>query len=327
MKHGFQALSVGLFFVCGITLIYVVYTVIGSGQISEEKGYRLEATFNDLKTLTPGTDVRLAGVRIGSVEKTGLVGGEARATLRIDPEIRVPEDSIASIAMASLLGQNYIALDYGASSTYLNDGEVIQTSPSADFNDVIKQVGELGQKLNTIADSFSGLGGESMNSLFSNLNELVIQNRAKVKNIVDNVDKLAIRMNSTEGTLGKLINDSTAYEDAVATLKEIKRAAVDAQTAMSDVRDLFASIDAGEGTLGKLLKDDGIANEIETTVANLRDFSEKLNSGEGTLGKLATDDELYRELRAMLQKADEALSSVGDSGPVTAVSTAASALF
>jgi phospholipid/cholesterol/gamma-HCH transport system substrate-binding protein len=52
-----------------------------------------------------------------------------------------------------------------------------------------------------------------------------------------------------------------------------------------------------------------------------------LNSGEGTLGKLVTDDSLYIELQAMLNKADQALDSMGDSGPITAVGAVSGALF
>lgn len=327
MKQGFQAAGVGLFFLLGLALIYMVFTVIGDGQLKEEEGYSLVATFDDLKTLTPGTDVRLAGVRIGSVASTGLEGGQASATLLINPEIEIPDDSIAAIAMSSLLGQNYIALKYGESEQYLAAGDPIQTAPSTDFNDVIRQVGDLGRKLNAIADSFSGLGGEDMNSLFSNLNSLVVNNREQVDRIVDNLELLTDRMNSTEGTLGKLINDSEAYDEVVLTVQEIKKAALDAQDTLAEARDAMSGLENPNGSLGRLLNDDTLINELEASVANLREFSEQLNSGQGTLGKLVTDDELYRELRAMLQKADQALDSVGDSGPITAVSTAATALF
>jgi phospholipid/cholesterol/gamma-HCH transport system substrate-binding protein len=59
----------------------------------------------------------------------------------------------------------------------------------------------------------------------------------------------------------------------------------------------------------------------------MRAFSDKLNSGEGTLGKLVADDSLYLELRGMLNKADQALDSLGDSGPITAAGAVSGALF
>lgn len=327
MKQGFQAVGVGLFFILGLGLIYMVFTVIGDGSLKEEDGYNLTASFNDLKTLAPGADVRLAGVKIGVVKTTGLQGGQANAELLIFPHVQIPSDSVAAIAMSSLLGQNYISVNYGQSAQFLTSGSRIGTEPSADLNQIFREISDLGGKLNAIADSFSGLGGEDMNSLFANLNALVVDNRQQVKTIVNNLELLTTRMNSSEGTLGKLINDSEAYDEIVLTVAEIKKAATDAQSTFEDARQAMSRLQQGEGTLGRLLNDDTLANELETTVANLRAFSEKLNSGEGTLGKLVTDDELYRELRAMMQKADQALDSVGDSGPLTAVSTAAGALF
>ncbi|MFP4542260.1 MAG: MlaD family protein [Opitutales bacterium] len=327
MKQGFQATSVGLFFVCGLALIYVVFAVIGDGRLRSESGYQLEAVFSDLKTLTSGTDVRMAGVRIGSVEATGLRDGEALAQLRISEETRIPADSVATIAMASLLGQNYVSISFGGAETYLAEGDRIETHETADLNAIIAQVGQLGEKLNSLADSFGSFGGEEMQSLFANLDGLVTENRSKVDSILTNLEDLTASLNDQEGTLGKLINDPSAYNDVVAAVEEIKQAALDAQTTLADAGEVFRKIENGEGALGQLLNDDAIAEEIDATVANFRQFSDRLNSGEGTLGKLINDDELYRELRAMMQKADQALDSVGDSGPITAVSAAAGPLF
>ncbi|MFW6353855.1 MAG: MlaD family protein [Verrucomicrobiota bacterium] len=230
MKQGFQATSVGLFFVCGLALIYVVFAVIGDGRLRSESGYQLEAVFSDLKTLTSGTDVRMAGVRIGSVEATGLRDGEALAQLRISGETRIPADSVATIAMASLLGQNYVSISFGGAETYLAEGDRIETHETADLNAIIAQVGQLGEKLNSLADSFGSFGGEEMQSLFANLDGLVTENRSKVDSILTNLEDLTASLNDQEGTLGKLINDPSAYNDVVAAVEEFKQAALDAQT-------------------------------------------------------------------------------------------------
>lgn len=317
----------GLFFLLGLALLYVVYTVIGSAQLRETEGYHVVARFENLKTLTPGSDVRLAGVRVGTVERTRLDQGEAEALLRIQPDVQIPADSVATIAMASLLGQNYIALRYGSDGATLANGDAIATAPSADLNEVITQVGELGNKLNELADSFSGFGGGEMNELMSNLNALVTDNRKRVDRSIANLEAITARLNSTEGTIGKLINDEEAYNQLVAAVTEVGQAATEARTMFTDARHVFSRIEQGEGSLGMLLSDETLAEELQESVANLRAFSDKLNSGEGTLGKLVTDDELYRELRAMLQKADQALDTMSDSGPISAVGTAAGALF
>lgn len=327
MHQTLNSIRVALFFLLGLGLIFVVYAVVGQNQWGRGDGYRVVAVFDDIKTLTPGSEVRIAGVRVGEVEKTELVRGQGQAVLLIEHDFAIPQDSVARIAVASLLGQNYIAVEHGQASTDLQDGDPISTAPTADFNDIINEISALGQKFNQVADSFSGLGGEDMSNLFTNLNGMVEENREQIAQIVDQLDAVTQKLNSTEGTLGRLINDDAAYEELTSMIEEIRLAASDARSTLAQTQGMLAHVQAGEGTIGKLLYDDAIALELETTVQNLNEFSVKLNSADGTLGKLINDDELYYELRAMLQKADQALDTVGDAGPITAVGTVGGALF
>src|SRR5690606_25065559 len=107
-----------------------------------------------------------AGVRIGTVRRIGLVDGTGEVALTIHPDIVIPADSVASIGVASLLGQNYVAVDYGASPQRLKDGDQIEVIETADFNDIMRQIGDLGSRFGAVADSFSGFGGDDMDSHF-----------------------------------------------------------------------------------------------------------------------------------------------------------------
>ena len=327
MNHTYQTVRVGLFFLIGLALIYVVYTVIGNQRIREGSGYKVVATYDDIKTVTRGADVRMAGVRIGEVEGTFLREGRGEIILHIMPEYEIPADSIARIAIASLLGQNYIAVEYGSDSAVLRGGDKILTEPSMDFNQLFSQLGELGEKLSGIADQFSGFADGEMGNFFGNMNGLVTENRESLGNIVKNVENLTATLNSTEGTLGKLINDDGAYNEIMATVAEIQGAAKDARGSLSNVQGIFDRLEKGEGTLGMLLNDDSIAQNLNETMANFNKLSQQLAEGEGTLGKLIGDDELYRELQAILQKAQRALDGMGDAGPITAVGAISGALF
>ena len=327
MNQTFQSIRVGIFFVLGVILIYAVYSVIGSGAIQSDEGYVVTAEFDNIRTLTPGSDVRMAGVFIGQVASTELAGGRGLVRLRIDPEVQIPSDSVASIAMSSLLGQNYVSVDYGADAARLAGGDQILTEEAADFNEILGEVQKLGERLNSMTESFSGLEGEGMGELFGNLNELVTENRTRFDTVMVNLEELTTKLNSSEGTLGKLINEDGMYTELMAVVEDFRVASGDMRDALAGAKKLFDKVEAGEGTLGRLLVDDTIATELEATIANMKSFSEKLNSGEGTLGKLVSDDSLYVELRGMLNKADQALDSLGDSGPITAAGAVSGALF
>jgi phospholipid/cholesterol/gamma-HCH transport system substrate-binding protein len=327
MNTTFQSIRVGIFFLLGMGLIYTVYMVIGDKGIQRADGYRLTAEFNTLRTLTPGSEVRMAGVRIGQVTLTELAGGRGRITIAIDPEVQIPADSSASIAMASLLGQSYISLAYGQSATYLQPGDAIATVEGADFNDVLSQIGDLGDQISSIAEGFSGLGGEELNDLISNLNALVVDNRERFDTIMGNLESISVKLNNGEGTLGKLINEDDLYADLMTVVGDFKGASAEFESTLGDLGSLVDTVKAGEGTLGRLLVGEELADSLQQTISNLQTFSDDLASGKGTLGKLVTDDSLYLELQSMLSKADQALDSVGDSGPITAVGALSGALF
>lgn len=327
MNQAFQSIRVGIFFVLGLILIYVVYSVIGSGRLDTEAGYPIVAEFDDIRTLATGSDVRMAGVRIGKVSATELADGRGRITLTIDPAYSIPDDSVATIAMASLLGQNYVSVAYGQSAQTLGDGDEILTEGSADFNEILSEVKQLGERFGGLADSLPNFEGGDMGELFTNLNELVTDNRDRFDSIMTNLEELTGKLNRAEGTLGRLINEDEMYTELMTVVEDFQTASTDMREALAGARDLMDKVRDGEGTLGRLLSDDTLAADLEETMGNLKSFSEKLNSGEGTLGKLVNDDSLYFELQGMLDKADQALDSVGDSGPITAVGAISGALF
>ncbi|WP_422365947.1 outer membrane lipid asymmetry maintenance protein MlaD [Pelagibius sp.] len=91
-------------------------------------GYQLLVEFDDASGLVTGTDVRMAGVKVGSVLSQRLNPETyfAEVSLSIDETIKLPTDSSARIIPEGLLGGNYVALEPGGAEDYLSDGEQIQ---------------------------------------------------------------------------------------------------------------------------------------------------------------------------------------------------------
>ena len=80
-----------------------------------------------------GTDVRLAGIKIGTVvaQKLNPENYQAEITMAIDPAIKLTEDSSAKVTSEGLLGASFIALDPGGSETFIADGGVISNTQGA----------------------------------------------------------------------------------------------------------------------------------------------------------------------------------------------------
>ena len=330
MNNSQQAIRVGLFFVLGLALAWITFESLNGGRLFKQRGYTIVAGFDNLKGLKVGDDVLMAGVKIGSVGNTRLGDRRVEAVLRILPNIKIPNDAVASVEVASLLGANYLGVSFGTpTAAPLNDGDEIKTKNTIDMNEVISKLGNLGTKLEQVMGDISKtMGGDGKNgNLFQKIDKLVSDNGPKLTETVSNLQDITAKIKSGDGTLGRLINDPKLHDDLVASINEIKLAATDARSFMNDTKGIVADVKTGKGALGLLLYDENTANSIKVTANNLRQISDKLNGGEGTLGKLISDDKIYRDVQGLMKKADRAIDGLGDSGPITAVGVVANSLF
>jgi phospholipid/cholesterol/gamma-HCH transport system substrate-binding protein len=98
------------------------------------------ARFGKAEGVAPGGDVRVAGVKVGTISEMVLDSDtyEAKLTLAIDPGVQIPDDTQAKITSASLLGDSYVALEVGGSEFMLESGdEILYTQSSVSVGDLI----------------------------------------------------------------------------------------------------------------------------------------------------------------------------------------------
>jgi phospholipid/cholesterol/gamma-HCH transport system substrate-binding protein len=131
--------------VAGLFLAFAYTTT----DIRPVTGYTVTARFNAVDGLTVGSDVRVGGVKIGSVAAQSVDMTEFRAVvlMTIRPNVMLPEDSIASVSSEGLLGGKYIRIDPGASETMLADNGVI-----ANTKDIISLEEMLGKVIFLVTD-------------------------------------------------------------------------------------------------------------------------------------------------------------------------------
>lgn len=115
-----------------VAVSFVVFVFRSSG-LSSTGGYELRAQFEDASGLAIGTDVRMAGVKIGTVSSQGLdpESFQANVTLQINEGIMLPVDSSARIIPEGLLGGNFVALEPGAEDDLLQPGGRLEFTQGA----------------------------------------------------------------------------------------------------------------------------------------------------------------------------------------------------
>lgn len=121
----------------GAVLAAAIGFVVYAGQITgfsrDGDTYPLTASFRSLEGVTVGTDVRLAGVKIGTVTDISLNPETYRAdaVLSVRDGVQIPDDSAVIVASEGLLGGTYVEVSPGGSLFYLDPGEEILDTQSA----------------------------------------------------------------------------------------------------------------------------------------------------------------------------------------------------
>jgi phospholipid/cholesterol/gamma-HCH transport system substrate-binding protein len=132
---------------------FLAYALATSGAASVP-GYSLSAEFDRIDGLTVGSDVRMAGVKVGSVTATSIDPKTYLADVgfTVQKDIQLPTDSSASIASQSLLGGKYLSLVPGGSEQMIAPGgRVTITQGSVSLEDL------LGKFIFSVTDLVSSL--------------------------------------------------------------------------------------------------------------------------------------------------------------------------
>jgi len=140
-----------------VAAVFLVFAVTNSGRGGVSgPGLTLTARFDRIDGLAPGADVRIAGVKVGSVADQRIDPQTFLAvlTMRIDGRLRIPSDSSAEIASEGLLGGRFVSIVPGGSDRILADGAQITITQSA-----ISLEGLLGRFIFSMTEGQGGAGG------------------------------------------------------------------------------------------------------------------------------------------------------------------------
>lgn len=142
MKKYSMETIVGIFVVIG--LLCIGYMTIKFGKISMFGGdfYILYARFSSVSGLRVDSPVEIEGIEVGRVEQMNIDQDKQMAVvkLRIEKDIRVYEDAIASIKTAGLIGDKLIKIDPGGGGDILKPGgRITETNSPVEIEDLISK--------------------------------------------------------------------------------------------------------------------------------------------------------------------------------------------
>ncbi len=133
MKKKSIETSVGIFMLIGIACVGYLSIRLGEMDLGGDNYYPLFARFQSVSGLSAGAHVEMAGVQIGKVDSIVLDPERqvAMVKLKIQKEVVLSDDVIASIKTSGLIGDKYLQLSPGSTDEMLKAGDMITETESA----------------------------------------------------------------------------------------------------------------------------------------------------------------------------------------------------
>ncbi|MGC0371779.1 MAG: hypothetical protein DGJ47_000479 [Rickettsiaceae bacterium] len=142
MKQGIFETIVGmLVLVCAFAFFYYSYNVSGASNSSNT--YTLKAEFDNIDGISNGSDVKISGIKVGTIKNVILEKDTYYAVLDldIDKQVQIPKDSRASVSTHGIIGGRYIRITPGADDSMLqNNDKIIYTQSALNIEDLISKV-------------------------------------------------------------------------------------------------------------------------------------------------------------------------------------------
>lgn len=196
-----KTLRLGLFILVAFAMFSAAVFLVGRQQLRFSSNYRVQSEFETVAGLNEGAEVRVGGMHQGTVRKILLPKRpDGRIVVAMDlsrdTQSIVRKDSIASIQSEGLLGDKYVEVSFGSvDGESLKGGETIDSKPPLDIADLFNKANGI---LDTSQDALSNIQGAS-----------------------ENVNMITAKINAGQGTMGKLVNDKTLYQEAAAGLASL----------------------------------------------------------------------------------------------------------
>jgi phospholipid/cholesterol/gamma-HCH transport system substrate-binding protein len=323
-------LRLGLFIAGGLTLVVMAIFIIGKQKNLFNPVYKLTTTFSNVSGLQVGNNVRFSGINVGTVDDIVIIND---TTVKVDLVIKkdvwqfIKTDCKVTLGSEGIIGDKLIIITQGSSNApLLKDGQRLTSIEPIETNAIMTRLDVTAKNAENISHQISDITFDinkghgtlshliqdsilavNFNQTIANLNIfskgltgsdiVMVSLKATVRNAEDISHQLAVIMNKINrgnGTLGRLIQDSTIAENLNQTILNLKKsskgltgtdtimarlnvAAGNAAIISKQLTEMMYKINTGNGTLSRLIRDTILAENLNKTLINLRQGSKGLD--------------------------------------------------
>jgi phospholipid/cholesterol/gamma-HCH transport system substrate-binding protein len=257
-----------------------------------KQAYDVKAEFADAAGLTPENQVRVAGVKVGTVKEVALQGDRVLVTMEIENSVQIPDDADAEIKLATILGTKFVDVKSTGGGPFLEDGDTIPLART--------QIPyEIYQASNQGTAVLEDLDGEAFKDMLVELTTLVDTTKEEIGVALEGLNELGTGLNAKRGELRALL-----------------RGADDLTALLSDEGDeLVRLIDSSNTVLGSLAsKREELQSLLDSTQFMARELTSLIRENRGNIdASLVKLHQALRVLERNVENLDVAFEYAGPS--------------
>jgi phospholipid/cholesterol/gamma-HCH transport system substrate-binding protein len=314
----FEKSTMGAFVIGGFVLFAAGLFLIGDRRLLFSDSGEYYTEFAQVSSLEAGATVRVAGMNAGEVLEVQVPTapeGKFRVKFSIVEKLHpiVRSDSVASLQTDGLLGNKYLLVSSGTSLSSIAPRE--STIPSREPFEISDLLDQIRQTVSAIDMTVGQVKGDvtdatqTVAETAKHVDQIIVGAQDDVKritlaasHITEDAGIIIAGVKGGNGTVGKLFNDDSIYNNMVSSTTEIHAALENIRRTSSDVQQLVTRFKSGE-----------IPGNVEETIQNVHDSSERLKVMVSSLQPaLASGEGITADLRATLSSAREAMSDLAE---------------
>lgn len=304
---------VGLFIVLAVGVFTYMTFQVGFFRFDRNRYHSFSTHFADVAGLTRKADVKIAGVKVGWVDKLKLRNNMVDVKIMVLKSYDIHKDAYAIIRQDGLLGNKYLEVVPGdpllpqlpSGSTFSKESR-----ESVSVDTILHHVQKIASHMEEVTNSFKDvIGGQTGASRLEQTMENISYAAEKMALFADGIQRFMVQ---NEEHLSLAVQD---VQSVAADLKNyIPNIGEDIRTIFHNVStEILPEMRCGLGKISNAVDRDfyRIANNVETAVdslsetscevrsgfKNISEVAEKINDGRGLLGKLINEDETYRDIK------------------------------
>ena len=292
-KQTINNIKLGIFIIAGLLLLIVGLYMIGRDSNLFSRNYVLKARFEHVQGLTPGNNIRYAGIQVGTVKKVAIINDSSiEVTMLIEESMKkfIRVNDVVSISTDGLMGNKLLQITPSKDgSAFAVSGDLLRTKKLISTDEMLELLNRTNQNVAVISED--------------------------LKNTVQ-------RINNNKA-LWQVLDNEALPKNIFASVSNIRSATIKADLMVKDLQTIIADVKQGKGSLGKIITDTAIAYNLNEAIEKIKlvgsnadslatdlhkftlSVQNDVNNGKGSLHTLLKDSLLVQKLNNSLQNIEK----------------------